>query len=147
MSPDGQDEEVGTPGLADAQRSDTMTSMASILSDKRISPSAHYATQHAEDVLRTQNVDVNRGLSAQEAEFRRKLVGPNELVQDEKESLMSKFIDQFKNPLILLLFGSATISVIMGQYDDAISITLVSGVLGSVQVVWARPCTHSIVSK
>ncbi|KAI9019021.1 PMR1-type calcium-transporting P-type ATPase [Hyaloraphidium curvatum] len=100
-------------------------SMASILADgKRISPSAHYATQAVEDVLRVQNVDVQRGLSSQEAAFRRKLVGPNEMTVDEKESLLSKFIDQFKNPLILLLFGSATISVLMGQFDDAISITL-----------------------
>ncbi len=33
---------------------------------------------------------------------------------------------QFKNPLIMLLLASALVSVLMGQYDDAISITVVS---------------------
>ena len=32
---------------------------------------------------------------------------------------------QFKEPLNLLLLSSALISVLMGQYDDAFSITLV----------------------
>jgi Ca2+-transporting ATPase len=126
---------MSTPVLEDGSeanggsKAESMASLSAFLADKRISPSAHYATTSVEDVLRVQNVDVQRGLSAQEAEFRRKLVGPNELTADEKESLMSKFIDQFKNPLILLLFGSASISILMGQYDDAISITLVSGSL------------------
>lgn len=34
---------------------------------------------------------------------------------------------QFKDPLILLLLASAVISVLMHQFDDAISITVVSG--------------------
>uniref|UniRef100_A0A8C1VMU3 Calcium-transporting ATPase n=1 Tax=Cyprinus carpio TaxID=7962 RepID=A0A8C1VMU3_CYPCA len=34
---------------------------------------------------------------------------------------------QFKNPLILLLLASAVISVLMRQFDDAVSITVVSG--------------------
>eukprot|EP00158_Paraphelidium_tribonemae_P008378 Partr_v1_DN28566_c0_g1_i2_m73335 putative ATPase CA transporting len=35
-----------------------------------------------------------------------------------------KFLDQIKQPLIMLLLGSAFISLLMGQYDDAFSITL-----------------------
>ncbi len=33
---------------------------------------------------------------------------------------------QFKDPLILLLLASAFVSVVMQQFDDAISITVVS---------------------
>lgn len=33
---------------------------------------------------------------------------------------------QFKNPLIMLLLASAVISVVMHQFDDAVSITVVS---------------------
>ena len=43
----------------------------------------------------------------------------------EKETLLSKFIDQFKQPLIMLLLASAAVSALLGSYDDAISITLV----------------------
>ena len=39
---------------------------------------------------------------------------------------------QFKEPLILLLLGSATVSLFMGQYDDAFSITMVGA---------RRPCS------
>lgn len=35
------------------------------------------------------------------------------------------FLLQFKNPLILLLLGSAFVSVCMRQFDDAVSITVV----------------------
>ncbi len=32
---------------------------------------------------------------------------------------------QFKNPLIIMLLVSASVSVLMGQMDDALSITVV----------------------
>lgn len=50
--------------------------------------------------------------------------GPNELPHDEPEPLWLRFLKQFKETLILLLLGSAAISFVMGNYDDAISITL-----------------------
>lgn len=36
------------------------------------------------------------------------------------------FTFQFRNPLILLLLGSAVVSVLTKEYEDAISIALVS---------------------
>jgi hypothetical protein len=42
----------------------------------------------------------------------------------QKETVWEKFMEQFQNPLILLLFGSAFVSALVGQYDDAISIVL-----------------------
>ena len=33
---------------------------------------------------------------------------------------------QFKEPMIVLLLASGLVSVAMGQYDDAVSITVVS---------------------
>lgn len=35
------------------------------------------------------------------------------------------FLPQFKDPLILLLLASALVSVLMRQFDDAVSITVV----------------------
>uniref|UniRef100_A0A8C0X5R7 P-type Ca(2+) transporter n=1 Tax=Castor canadensis TaxID=51338 RepID=A0A8C0X5R7_CASCN len=35
-----------------------------------------------------------------------------------------KYLDQFKNPLILLLLGSALVSVLTKEYEDAVSITM-----------------------
>ncbi|KAJ3162948.1 High affinity Ca2+/Mn2+ P-type ATPase-like protein [Irineochytrium annulatum] len=87
-------------------------------------PTALYATKSVDETAIEQNSDARNGIDGHEAEFRRKLVGTNELTSDDEETLLSKFVDQFKNPLILLLFGSALISLVLGQIDDAVSITL-----------------------
>ena len=36
------------------------------------------------------------------------------------------FFFQFKEPMIVLLLASGVVSIIMGQFDDAFSITVVS---------------------
>lgn len=41
----------------------------------------------------------------------------------EPDPIWKKYLDQFNNPFILLLLASAFISVIMQQFDDALSIT------------------------
>nr|AFS18473.1 PMR1 [Penicillium digitatum] len=64
------------------------------------------------------------GLTPAEAEIRLARDGPNELPHDEPEPIWLRFLKQFKETLILLLLGSAAISFVMGNYDDAISITL-----------------------
>ena len=71
--------------------------------------------------------DLKTGL-ADHADYlqRRSIHGLNQLQDDEPEPLYIKFLNQFKeSPLILLLLGSAAVSVLMGNVDDAISITLV----------------------
>ncbi|TPX51507.1 hypothetical protein SeMB42_g01089 [Synchytrium endobioticum] len=87
-------------------------------------PSALYATRGIESVLLEQNTNLDAGLSDSDVDLRRRLAGSNELVSEGGETLLSKFIDQFKNPMILLLLGSAAISTLMGEIEDAISITL-----------------------
>ncbi|KAG7295830.1 ATPase-P-type (transporting)-HAD super-sub IC, partial [Plutella xylostella] len=77
-----------------------------------------------EEVAARLNVDVRRGLSWREANDRMNFVGPNEFHVKEEEPLWRKYIEQFQNPLILLLLGSAFVSIFMRQYDDAISITV-----------------------
>ncbi|XP_044006529.1 calcium-transporting ATPase type 2C member 1 isoform X4 [Aphidius gifuensis] len=78
----------------------------------------------AEEVAAKLHVDTRTGLWWQEAEQRRSLVGHNELTVKDEEPTWKKYVEQFKNPLILLLLGSAFVSVCMKQYDDAVSITV-----------------------
>uniref|UniRef100_A0A671Q0M1 Calcium-transporting ATPase n=1 Tax=Sinocyclocheilus anshuiensis TaxID=1608454 RepID=A0A671Q0M1_9TELE len=61
---------------------------------------------------------------SQEVTRRRAYHGWNEFDISEDEPLWKKYISQFKDPLILLLLASAVISVLMRQFDDAVSITV-----------------------
>lgn len=78
----------------------------------------------AEDVAAKLRSDCRMGLSWKEADLRRQLIGYNEFSFKEEDPPWKKYIEQFKNPLILLLLASALVSVCMKQYDDAVSITV-----------------------
>nr|XP_018897641.1 PREDICTED: calcium-transporting ATPase type 2C member 1-like [Bemisia tabaci] len=82
------------------------------------------STLGAEEVAASLRVDHRTGLSWREAELRRKLTGHNEFLIKETDPTWKKYLEQFKNPLILLLLGSALVSVCMRQFDDAVSITV-----------------------
>ncbi|XP_014607375.1 PREDICTED: calcium-transporting ATPase type 2C member 1 [Polistes canadensis] len=85
---------------------------------------AEAASLGAEEVAARLHVDIRTGLQWQEADQRRQLVGFNEFTVKEEEPTWKKYIEQFKNPLILLLLASAFVSVCMKQFDDAVSITV-----------------------
>ncbi|KAM8869615.1 calcium-transporting ATPase type 2C member 1 isoform 2-T2 [Spinachia spinachia] len=76
------------------------------------------------EVLCVLQADLHVGLNQEEVSRRRAYHGWNEFDISEEEPLWKKYISQFKDPLILLLLASAVISVLMHQFDDAISITV-----------------------
>lgn len=49
-----------------------------------------------------------------------------------QDHIVIRYIEQFKDPLILLLLGSAGLSVLVGQYEDALSIAAAVLIVGSV---------------
>lgn len=67
---------------------------------------------------------LTHGLTAAEAISRLRDFGPNEIPHEEPEPLWLRFIKQFQEPLIILLLVSAFASVIVGNLDDAVSITV-----------------------
>jgi len=77
--------------------------------------------QHTADRLQT---SLAQGLSQREAHTRLGKDGPNELPHEEEEPLWLRFLKQFKETLILLLLGSAAVSLFIGNKDDAVSIAL-----------------------
>ncbi|XP_077347632.1 calcium-transporting ATPase type 2C member 1 isoform X3 [Lithobates pipiens] len=68
--------------------------------------------------------DLQSGLNNAEVCHRRTSHGWNEFDIGEDEPLWKKYIAQFKNPLLMLLLASAVISILMHQFDDAVSITV-----------------------
>lgn len=73
-----------------------------------------------------------QGLPHTEAMNRLGTYGPNEIPHEEPEPLWLRFVKQFQEPLILLLLASAAMSILVGNMDDAVSITVAVTIVVSV---------------
>ena len=93
-------------------------------SDKMWLSNSHPAVVDIAEVEKILKTDRESGLEQRTAEERHVSFGYNELVGKEEDPVWKKYLEQFKNPLIILLLCSAVVSVGMRQFDDAASITL-----------------------
>lgn len=87
-----------------------------------ISSHASYSTP--EELASHLKTDLTNGLDWTDCEYRLKIHGHNEFITDESSRYLSRYLDQFKNPLIQLLLFCAVVSFAIGERDDAISISL-----------------------
>ncbi|CAG8537448.1 6926_t:CDS:10 [Funneliformis mosseae] len=88
-------------------------------------PSAYFARCTVEKTLSELHTNTETGLTTSEALYKQKTCGYNEFEVEDGESVIIKFFKQFiENPLILLLLGSAAISLVMGNRNDAFSVLL-----------------------
>ena len=97
-------------------------------------------TQTKEQVLESLRTD-RQGLSAQEAEKRLRQHGENRLKEAEKLTLFQRFVQQLKDPMLLILLAAAAVSAVTNilsheSFTEVIIILLVvllNAVLGVVQ--------------
>ena len=89
-----------------------------------VSPSLHFCILSTQDTRNQLETDLVNGLDEGQVRSRRAKYGVNALDKESKETIASKFIAQFNNPLIMLLGISALISGLIGHWEDAISIVL-----------------------
>ena len=101
-----------------------------------------YHAMKAETVLQELGVSAKSGLTSKEAEQRLRTNGPNELETQKKKGLLRRFLEQFKDFMILVLLVAAGISygvsVWEGEADFADSaiillIVVLNAVLGVIQ--------------
>ena len=85
-----------------------------------------------EELLVALNTSFEVGLTSVSVANLQRVHGMNALEGEEKEHILLRYIGQFKDPLILLLLGSAVLSVCVGQYEDAMSIAAAVIIVGSV---------------
>lgn len=76
----------------------------------------HYL-ESTEAVLK-EVISTPTGLTSEEAATRLKEVGQNKLNEAPKPTLIARFIEQFKNPMILVLLAAAVISAITGIISE-----------------------------
>lgn len=95
----------------------------------------------AQEVLKSQKSGES-GLSAAEAASRLEKDGKNKLAEAKKDSLLKKFFDELKEPMLIILMVAAVLSVITSaasgevEFTDAIIIlvvVLLNAILGVLQ--------------
>jgi len=90
----------------------------------------------SEEALERLNSAFNQGLSSQEAQRRLAQHGPNELTEAPRPGFWSRLLDQFKNFLVMILIVASVISLLLGDYVEAlaiIAIVALNAILGVVQ--------------
>jgi len=96
-----------------------------------------YSVQEVFEKLQTNT----NGLAVTEAENRHIEYGPNKLVEAKKKTLLSRFIDQMKNIMIIILLIAAIVSFVVAKienesYTDSIvifAVVIMNAVLGVAQ--------------
>jgi P-type Ca2+ transporter type 2C len=87
------------------------------------------------------------GLTEEEVSRRREQFGENRLAEGERKSLLTLFLDQFRDFMVLVLLGATLISGLLEEYTDAITIiaiVIVNGILGFLQEVRAERSLASL---
>ncbi len=89
-------------------------------------------TLSSEEALQKQSVDAATGLSQAEAERRLKQFGPNKFAEAKKEPGYIAFLNQYKDPMQIVLLVAAIVSIIIKEWSTAfilISLTLFNAFL------------------
>src|SRR3989338_1315768 len=87
-----------------------------------------------EEVKGKLRVESSHGLSSEEATSRLQENGKNKLRATPKAGWLSKIIEPFKEPLILLLMVSAVVSLVLGEVEDAIGIFVAVSLVNAVGI-------------
>ena len=99
-------------------------------------------TQTVDEVRRKLNTNIYTGLNKKEVLKRRKIYGENKLAEKKKESIITKFISQFKDFMIIILLLASLISALVSYIDGTndyadsiiiISIVVINAVIGVIQ--------------
>lgn len=90
--------------------------------------------------------DLKNGLTEESVQQKQKTHGANAMDEAEEEPLWRKFLDKLKEPMIALLLASAVISLLTGQYDDALSIAIAVMIVVTVAFVQEYKSDQSLAA-
>src|SRR5437667_12588810 len=77
-------------------------------------------TLSSEEALRQQAVDEATGLSQAEVERRLKQFGPNKFAEAKKEPGYVAFLNQYRDPMQIVLLVAAIVSILIKQWSTAV---------------------------
>ena len=81
--------------------------------------------QSEQEVSRNLNTDSHRGLSKGEAKKRLQEFGHNQLLEQQKVSVLHLFFDQFSNFIVWILLAAAIIAGVLKEWIDAFAIIVI----------------------
>lgn len=102
----------------------------------------HWHTLSKNEVLKSLKVQENIGLTTSEVDIRKNKYGTNILKEKKKDTLLKKFLSQFSDLMIIILFIASGVSFITslldgsGAYLDSIiilAIVIMNAIIGTVQ--------------
>ncbi len=88
------------------------------------------------EILKELGSDPNKGLSNEEVRKRRNQYGTNELKKQKKKSLFGMFLEQFQDPMVVILLAGALISIFLQELIDSFIILFVivmNAIIGVIQ--------------
>lgn len=107
-----------------------------------------YFSQSKDELLKLFSSN-ERGLTQEEREKRLQKYGENKLDQGEKEGILSIFLSQFKDFLVIILIIASLISLISGNVESTfviIIVLIVNALLGTFQHIKAEKSIESLKS-
>ena len=96
----------------------------------------YYHGKPIHDLVGEFQTHIEQGLSREEAQDRLRKHGPNELSEKPRPGFLSLLLDQFNNFLVIILIVAAVLSILLGEYIDAIAIIFIvalNAVVGVIQ--------------
>ena len=102
-----------------------------------------------EEVVNSLDTNIEKGLTSSEAKKRQGIYGTNELEKPQKRSLLLRFLDQFKDAMIIILIIAAVVSIVVepGDWIDSLIIVIVvmmNAILGVVLESHAEKSLESL---
>ncbi len=91
--------------------------------------------QTATQVVADLGTDATGGLTAEDARSRLARVGPNRLREEEHEGFWEEYLEELREPMILLLLVTGVLYSILGTLEDAVTIFAIIFTLVALEVV------------
>lgn len=93
---------------------------------RRLPPTPNkWSVAPIEDLLRDFHSDVTTGLSSAQVSNNRVLYGENMLKREKATPVWRTFVDQFLNPIVLLLLGAAIVSLSFHEWASGVAILII----------------------
>jgi Ca2+-transporting ATPase len=112
----------------------------------RTEPARPWHTSTAAQAASELRTDLARGLSSGEAHARLVAQGPNLLREEEHEGFWQEYLEELREPMILLLLVTGVLYSILGTLEDAVTIFAIIFTLVALEVINEQRASRAIES-